>query len=127
MQHYKIYIAANFSGRKVLHKTATKLERAGHRITSRWITEGNNRRYKNWHTRATAAALRDKADVERAELMILDTLNKTRRGGREVEFGIALQKGIPCWLVGQRRNIFHEFATKRFSSWKECVKALSHG
>lgn len=34
------------------------------------------------------------------------------RGGRHVEFGIALEREIPIFVIGPRENIFHYMLTR---------------
>ena len=83
-----------------------------------------------------AAALRqrfaqdDWEDVTAAELVINFTeppRSKANRGGRHVEFGIALARGARVIVVGFRENIFHWLPRVEFCrSWEE-VKALLPG
>lgn len=82
-----------------------------------------------------AAALRAKfagddfQDVATAELVISFTepprTASTNRGGRHVEFGIALAGRANVIVVGHRENIFHWLPDVVFyPTWDECLKAL---
>ena len=80
-----------------------------------------------------AAALRAKfarddwEDVTGAELVINFTeppRSKANRGGRHVEYGIALARGIPVIVVGYRENIFHWLPAVRFAATWEDAKIL---
>lgn len=80
-----------------------------------------------------AAALRAKfarddwEDVTGAELVINFTeppRSKANRGGRHVEYGIALARGIPVIVVGYRENIFHWLPDVQFVETWEGAKAL---
>jgi hypothetical protein len=63
-------------------------------------------------------------DVKRADCLISFTedltVPNTSRGGRHVEFGLALALAKLCYIVGPVENVFHELADKRFMTWEEC-------
>lgn len=80
-----------------------------------------------------AAALRAKfarddwEDVTGAELVINFTeppRSTANRGGRHVEYGIALALEIPVIVVGYRENIFHWLPAVRFVETWEGAKSL---
>ena len=56
-------------------------------------------------------------ELSEADFLILDTLDETRTGGREVEFGHALAWGIPVIRVGPARNLFHHRARRVYNAW----------
>ncbi len=71
-------------------------------------------------------AMRDVLEiVEESDILILDTIDVNPRGGREVEFGIALASGLALWVVGPRRNVFHYLAHRVFPTWAEALEALA--
>lgn len=88
--------------------------------------------YQNSEKRA--AALRQKfaqddfRDVCSAEMTILFTetpRSSPSRGGRMVEFGIALGRMQRCWIVGPRENIFCWLDdVRQFENWKEAADEL---
>lgn len=69
-------------------------------------------------------AERDMWEITTADLMILDTFDDNLRGGREVEFGIALSEGFKTWVVGPKRNVFHELG-RHFGSWADVLEELA--
>ena len=69
-------------------------------------------------------AYRDVKEVNHSDLMLLDTWDESPRGGREFEFGYAYQMGIPVWVVGPMRNVFHRLADIRFAEWWEVIQVL---
>lgn len=81
-----------------------------------------------------AAALRQKfaredfRDVIMAEMTILFTeppRSKPSRGGRMVEFGIALGRMQRCWIVGPRENIFCWLEdVRQFDTFAELLEKL---
>lgn len=73
-----------------------------------------------------AEAKRDLREVQRADLLILDTIDESNTGGREVEMGSALSMETTIWRVGPVRNIFHELAEREFTDWDEILRELKH-
>jgi len=58
-------------------------------------------------------------------LFLLDTQEPPgETGAREVELGLALSLGLEAWVVGQRRNIYHE-RLPQFDTWDEVMDALA--
>lgn len=126
----KIYLAARYSRREELCAYRTQLEVLGHTVTSRWLN-GKHQidssgkpigdagealvEDHDESTHVKAAALResfareDLQDVLAADLLIAFTevpRSGHSRGGRHVEFGIALGRQTPICIVGPRENIF---------------------
>lgn len=73
----------------------------------------------------------DYRDVVSCELCIHFTEEpraSASRGGRHVEFGIALGLMKRVWIVGPRENIFCWLEDVRhFPTWEECEAALATG
>jgi len=103
----RIYIAARFDRRFEMLGVAADLMRAGHEVTSRWIEGGRGADPE------LVAAIEDIADLGRADCLVTFTERPERnvawaaRGGRHVEFGIALATGKRLCIVGLRENVFH--------------------
>ena len=103
----KIYIAARYGRREHCQKLAKFLTELGHEITSHWITSDE-------HIKGTPAecALIDFRDVMRCDTLVSlqeqprDSVGQ--RGGRHVEFGMALASGKNVIVVGPRETIFRE-------------------
>ena len=84
------------------------LEAAGHECTSRWLDGGT---FENNHTNAAI----DIVDVLRADAILNFTDPAVEhsphpyaaRGGRHVEFGLAMGIGMHLLIVGPRENVFH--------------------
>lgn len=98
-----IYLAARWSRREELRQYATALTNLGHHVTSRWL-----------YTERSAAqnqCLMDLEDLFHAECCLNFTENPDakpcQRGGRHVEFGLALSSGKRVVVIGPRENIFH--------------------
>lgn len=128
----KFYIAGPYVSRGAIRALAGDLSSLGLTPTSSWLNEPYE-----VHSGTTGAATalpdeevqrltqQDLEDVEAADVFILLTPKFLRidllagsSGGRHVETGIALAKGIPVIVVGEPENIFHRHAGVRvFSAW----------
>ena len=66
--------------------------------------------------------MRDVLELLDSEAIILDTFDVTPRGGREVEWGAFVFGKVRFgYVVGPKRNVFHELATKQFDIWEQCI------
>jgi len=129
----KIYLAAKYTRNPEMREHRALLESYGHDVTSRWIngdheTSDMNSADAEWRRFANE----DLADVRAADCMIWfsepEKIEGRNRGGRHVEFGIALAWGIPIYVVGRKENVFHFMAeVKHFSSLAGVVAYLGAG
>jgi len=121
----RIYLAARFDRSGEMLNVAGALSGAGHFITSRWI-----------HGRQNApdlvSAVEDIEDLSEADCLVSFTERPTEgvswaaRGGRHVEFGVALAMGKRLCVVGPRENIFHHLPrVEVFRSLAELIDALA--
>lgn len=119
----KIYIAGFFDTRIRLRKEAERLWHLGHEVISTWLNEVAKSEDMPKDVFEKKLAMKDLAEVHSTDLVIIDTLDVTPRGGREVEFGYALgrhqQKLV--YVVGPVRNIFHRLADMQFENWDVCI------
>lgn len=124
----KIYLASRYSRRLELCEYRAELESWGHTVTSRWLNGShqivrdgtpigdNGERLVEKGDCDKANRLRvefaeeDYVDVTRSDMVISFTEapdSNARRGGRHVEFGVALQAWKTLVVIGYRENIFH--------------------
>jgi len=143
----KIYLAARYSRREELAAYRTELEALGHTVQARWLNGENGDALVEGTLRSgeqlseheqteRAAALRTKfalddwEDVNAAELVINFTeppRSKANRGGRHVEYGIALANKARVIVVGHRENIFHWLPVVEFcATWDEALSLCSN-
>jgi nucleoside 2-deoxyribosyltransferase len=97
----KIYVAHNFAARNELaRKALAMLDRMGHEVTSRWITDDTHTASSEDQNRKSAMA--DLEDIDRADaiLLFVDQVGSTPGRGKWVEFGYAYAKGKRCYLYG---------------------------
>jgi hypothetical protein len=135
----KIYLAARYSRHPEMRIVRAHLEGMGYEVTSRWINgghewiNGGHELTKEGSTEGHEAeriryAEEDVADLRAADIVISFTeepRKTTTRGGRHVEFGMALALGKSVYVVGWRENVFHTLPTVRFfKTTRECLLAL---
>lgn len=105
----KLYLASSFSDRDVLRSWADDLRRAGHIVTSRWLSGSHDIVEHSGDERRLAEE--DFEDVEAADTLVLFVPVNGRRGGCHVEFGLALAWGKRLIIVPSRSNVFHWLPT----------------
>ena len=127
----KIYLAARYGRREELRVIARKLEDLGHIITSRWI-------WTEWEANCEGSAAAPPEDRERfAAIDMYDVKNadcvisfteeprSNSRGGRHVEFGMALAWRKLNIVIGPHEHIFHHHETvKHFNTIEEALEIL---
>lgn len=104
----KIYIAASYSRREEVAQYAELLKQDGHEITSRWLSGA----HEHDGTDPSVWAAEDEEDVQAANCLLSFTEHADSpvirmRGGRHVEFGMAVALGLWLVLIGPRENCFH--------------------
>jgi hypothetical protein len=120
-----IYIAARFSRRPEANRLARILVAAGHTITSRWVKPDCD------HVLPTGLSAQA-ADAERARfaredwedvcacnwmISLMEEPRSNSRGGRHVEFGMALAMGCALTIIGPRETVFHHLpAVEQFDT-----------
>lgn len=110
----KIYLAARYSRHPEMQVVAQLLREMGHAVTARWI-QGGHEITKEGSTEAAHAerirfATEDTEDLESAEIVVCFTEEPRKtatRGGRHVEFGMALALRKRLVVVGWRETVFH--------------------
>lgn len=110
----KVYLAARYSRREELCGYRDKLSAAGYEVTSRWLNGDHQVDDKGLSAEADPTdrerfAREDYEDVVAADTLIAFTeaqRSSNSRGGRHVELGIALGRGMRVYIVGPRENVF---------------------
>lgn len=126
----KIYVASFFNTRERLRPYVTQLRGMGHIVTSEWLNEelkpGKKVEETATHLYTSEElrgfAIRDVGNLFNSTGIIVDTFDVTPRGGREVEYGAFVFGPVPLgYIVGPKRNVFHELATQVFPTWEICL------
>lgn len=122
----RIYLAARYDRRWEMLGVAATLERAGHHVTSQWIEGGRG------DDPAIVPAIEDLIDLAGADCLVSFTEDSghnvpwAARGGRHVEFGVAVATGKRLCIVGPRENIFHHLlSVEAYASVADLVAGLS--
>lgn len=115
------YLAAPYAARELVAEYAHELVACGIDVTASWLDETHE---INAGTLGAAPALTgaevarhaatDLDDIGRCDVVVLFTAgslgfdpSEVASGGRHVETGYALAKGIPVLVVGEPENVFH--------------------
>lgn len=128
----KVYLAARYSQKEQMKEYAQQLRELGVEVTSRWLEEPhapNTTLDQVPKEELATYAFHDCQDISRADVLIFfaqDPNTPTVRGGRHVEFGIALSLGMLIWVVGPKENIFHySSGVYNFASWIDLLAFLN--
>ena len=123
----RIYLAARYSRHPEMRRYREDLKALGHTVTSRWINgehEMSNDSADEGQTRRFAEE--DWDDLVGADCVISFTeppRSTNSRGGRHVEFGIALGLGLGVIVVGPRENVFHYLGgVEAYETWEACLE-----
>lgn len=146
----RIYLAARYSRRLELCEYRSILQSLGCDVQARWLNGGHQisdsgvpigesgeSLVEDESTDVAASGLRSKfalddwEDVTKADIVISFTeppRSNHSRGGRHVEFGIALGLGKECLVVGPRENIFHWLQSVTvFADFASCLAKIKEG
>ncbi|HSV38716.1 MAG TPA: hypothetical protein VLI04_08150 [Nocardioidaceae bacterium] len=142
----RAYLAAPYAARERVAEYARDLVRHGIDVTASWLDETHE---INEGTTGAATALQpeevarhaatDLDDIARCDVLVLFTARslgfdpaEVASGGRHVETGYALAKGIPVLVIGEPENVFHRLDhinhtgmsgpwVERVSTWIEAL------
>ena len=134
-----IYLAARYSRLAELQDYASNLRAIGYEVNARWLL-GDHQAHEGADKveaatvsvpiEGRAFAMEDYADVLVADMLIAFSeeprSDLATRGGRHVEFGLALAWDKQIIVVGPRENVFHTLPRVRhFWRWPEALEALA--
>lgn len=132
----KVYVGGSFSSRQRIRKEAEKLASYGYHVLSHWFKEEHFVE-KSWDGNfggdvADLMAMGDFYQLLEAQLVIIDTIEKSSTGGSDSEIGAAVMKslltGTPNVVhIGPYRNIFQKLAREHYDSWEEFFIKLELG
>ena len=127
----KVYLAAPYQQKDQINIYAAQLRAGGVEVTSSWLDE-THKPTVQMHELTSAEhleyAVRDVADIRKAKIFVLftDPTKTVFRAGRHVEFGIAVERGMPIYVVGAEfENIFHHLPkVLHFTEWSDLRELL---
>lgn len=103
----KAYLAAAFGRQAEIRTYRDQLTAIGHEVTSTWLDHEESAKYDPpgplWGERAEI----DIADIHKADTVISFTDGALARGGRHVEYGIAIALNKRRVIVGPMEHVFH--------------------
>lgn len=130
----RIYLAARYSRNPEMRHYRDQLHGLGHRVTSSWIDLHGGELEESFTPDRLSAepvfcsrfAQTDVLDLMAADCVISFTGNGGGgKGGRHVEFGLAVAAGKRILVVGPRENVFHCLPqVECFKTWDEALAAL---
>lgn len=131
----KFYIAARFSRRPECNALAHQLQALGHTITSRWVRPDSDHVVPTGLSARVADAERERfaredyEDVLACDAMVslMEEPRSNTRGGRHVEFGMAVALGKDMFIIGPRETVFHHMPTVRHHQSVEGFLSYLHG
>lgn len=128
----RVYLGSRYSRLAEMQNYANELRQSGIIVDAAWLTGemgdlvGKTSRPEG-DPEAVKAAEHDMADIRAADVAVIfiDAPGPNNRGGYHVEFGIALQRGIPLLLVGKRVNSFNHLPQVQYHpTWESARAAL---
>ena len=131
----KVYLAARYSRNDEMRGVRDVLEALGHEVTSRWIDQHGGNLLESFvaeklnddpgHCARYAQA--DVDDLAAADVVISFTAaGGGGKGGRHVEYGLALGLGKRLVIVGPREHVFHTLPqVEHYPNWSRLAMALS--
>lgn len=131
----KFYIAARFSRRPECNALAHKLKALGHTITSRWVKPDCDHVMPTGLSAQAADnerrrfASEDLEDVIACDAMVsfMEQPRSNSRGGRHVEFGIAVGLKKKNYVIGPRETVFHHLpGVLHFDSEDEFIAHITN-
>ena len=125
VERIRTYLAGAFESLERLRPIKARLNAMGHEVISTWLEEealphsgGKRAEEVISHEQCLAYAVRDLDEIHTANLLLVDTMDQTVRGGREFEAGYARGLGLPVVVIGPRRNVFHH-DVEHYETWDE--------
>lgn len=129
MIRHNIYLAARYGRHVEMQTYANQLVALGHTVVSVWIWGGHDLREDATLEENRRLAEEDKYDLALADILIYFSESNTSesgRGGRHVEFGMALDKQIQIVLIGERENVFHYLSEVTcYQTWQDFIIKLA--
>jgi len=135
-----IYVAGRYDRREELAGYAQQLRDMDYIVSCRWLG-GDHQLHEGAHEvevanhpeagvsmLAASFARDDYDDLKKADTIILFSERPeayAKRGGRHVEFGMAIAWGKSLIVIGPRENVFHCLPqVRRYDTWLEFINRM---
>jgi hypothetical protein len=133
----KIYLAADYARKNEMQGCRDIIEGLGHKVTSTWIDTPNEVESAGIGGKSInldnmqecgAYGLTDYSEILQCDTLIQFTTGEKSRGGRHVEYGIAIGAGKNIIIIGPREHVFHcGSSIRHYPSWRSFVIDFSKG
>ena len=130
----RYYLGPRHARREEMLGHKADLERLGHTVHGRWLTEpypATEVQILIDHVLGGELANDDLRDICKADTFVAFTELpgvEPNRGGRHVEFGIAIAREMTLAVVGPRENVFHCLpGVKVYANWAEYLAEVAGG
>jgi hypothetical protein len=125
----KIYIGGSITGRARLRSVRDSLWALGHDVTSTWLDEVLKSPHMHDDDFYRKLVIKDLCEASAAELVIIDSIDRSSTGGSDCEFGFTLGRHhrAMLWLIGPIRSVFHLIADHHFDNWDDLLNYLKVG
>lgn len=126
----KVYLAAPYSWKEQMQAYREELSAMNVEVTSRWLDEPHKSTTQIGdlaREEFQKYAIQDINDVRYADILVFftDPTKTIVRGGRHVEFGVALERDMEIYVLGSEENIFHYLpSVTHFENWEQIKNAL---
>lgn len=131
----KIYLAARYSRNEEMRGVRDVLQALGYEVTASWIDQHGGNLLESFVTEQLnddPAGCAQYAQIDVGDLAAADTVISFTspggggKGGRHVEYGLALGLVKRLIIVGPRENVFHTLPQAEwFPDWPRLVMALA--
>lgn len=126
----KIYLAARYSQHPELKILRSELESIGHTVTSSWLDIGGKsftlEELENEPDRCAVRGQADLDDIKESDCLIFLS-SQGGKGGRHVEYGIALGLEKRIIILGHRENVFHTLTDEIVATYPELFDLIGKG
>lgn len=130
------YLASRYSRHDEMRGVRDVLEALGHTVRTGWVDLHGGALATSFAPDAlnsdpagcAAYAQTDLEDLTASDACLSFTCGTGGKGGRHVEFGLALGLGKRCVVVGPREHVFHTLPqVEYYASWPLFVRAVTAG
>ncbi len=122
---FAVYLAAAFERQDQMKWWRDRLVENGFLCTSRWLEEESSFAIANDPARCARI---DLEDISRSDMVVVFAPKADTglgSGGRHVEFGWALNRGMRIVIIGEPQNVFHYLV--RSANEDQLLRAISSG
>lgn len=127
----KAYLGGSYGGRKRIAEIAERLRNLGIAVNCKWFDDSFFIE-KQWDNNfggdvAEVMARIDESAIRDADVVFIDTIDKSSTGGSDTELGLARGYDKHIIHIGPYRNIFQKLANEHYESWDVYFNRIALG